>query len=258
MTALREYAPGAEVVIDGQVYVSKGITLNWHAPASVADIQEIQSIRYAWRCGGKNGCGASGTSQAKIPAHCPECSNSISSNTDQSLTYLDPAGFAVDLYDDLITMLVRKYLCQWKDLGLMSKENGCLWLILPLECFVVALQVLCFITQRITWYGLCNLPECGRAEPMPIRDEDDEDVSTNSRPKAFQEPHKRLRGAQGGETRMCEGSAYAIKSDLQLGHEIIADVLELVLLSLDGQAIPKQAAYSLAVALREGILSNLE
>jgi len=43
VTALREYAPGAEVVIDGLVYRSAGITLNWHAPASVQAIKEIQN-----------------------------------------------------------------------------------------------------------------------------------------------------------------------------------------------------------------------
>jgi len=59
VTALREYAPGASVVIDGLVYESAGITLNWHAPATVQDITEIQNIRQAWRCGH---CGSSGTS----------------------------------------------------------------------------------------------------------------------------------------------------------------------------------------------------
>ena len=58
VTALREYAPGSEVVIDGLVYRSAGITLNWHAPASVTDITEIQNIREAWRC---RNCGSSGT-----------------------------------------------------------------------------------------------------------------------------------------------------------------------------------------------------
>ena len=50
VTALREYAPGAEIVLDGLVYRSAGITLNWHIPASEADAHETQAIRFAWRC----------------------------------------------------------------------------------------------------------------------------------------------------------------------------------------------------------------
>ncbi|WP_257645709.1 hypothetical protein [Ottowia beijingensis] len=58
VTALREYAPGASVVIDGLVYQSAGITLNWHAPATLDQARELQNLRQAWRCGR---CGASGT-----------------------------------------------------------------------------------------------------------------------------------------------------------------------------------------------------
>jgi len=64
VTALREYAPGASVVIDGLVYESAGITLNWHAPATLDQVNELQNIRQAWRCGH---CGSSGTSVLASP-----------------------------------------------------------------------------------------------------------------------------------------------------------------------------------------------
>ena len=32
--AIRDYAPGSDMVIDGQVYTSQGVTLNWHVPPS--------------------------------------------------------------------------------------------------------------------------------------------------------------------------------------------------------------------------------
>ena len=46
--ALSEYAPGAEIVLDGRVYLSQGITLNWHNPND--DVKETQLLRTAWRC----------------------------------------------------------------------------------------------------------------------------------------------------------------------------------------------------------------
>ena len=60
VTALREYAPGSEVVIDGLVYRSAGITLNWHIPATEQSTKEIQNIKFAWRC---RHCGASGSTR---------------------------------------------------------------------------------------------------------------------------------------------------------------------------------------------------
>jgi hypothetical protein len=41
ITGLREYAPGAEFVLDGLVYRSQGVTLNWK-PATQDDVKEAQ------------------------------------------------------------------------------------------------------------------------------------------------------------------------------------------------------------------------
>ena len=43
-TALREYAPGSQVVMDGLVYRSAGLILNWHVPADQEDVREVQNI----------------------------------------------------------------------------------------------------------------------------------------------------------------------------------------------------------------------
>ncbi|MFH3651981.1 hypothetical protein WAH63_23020, partial [Acinetobacter baumannii] len=48
--ALREYAPGSQVVIDGLVYRSAGITLNWKIPADRDQVREVQNLKIAWRC----------------------------------------------------------------------------------------------------------------------------------------------------------------------------------------------------------------
>jgi hypothetical protein len=89
--AIREYAPGSEVVIDGLVHRSAGVTLNWKRPATGEGIREIQSNRYQWRC---SSCKASGT-ETNLPAEvgCPACGEGNASWR----RYLQPAGFAADL-----------------------------------------------------------------------------------------------------------------------------------------------------------------
>lgn len=96
ITGLREYAPGAELVMDGLVYKSSGITLNWHAPASAENVKELQLFKKAWRCGH---CGASDTAiNPGLELNCQECGYPI--ERDQIHEYLVPAGFAVDFFDD--------------------------------------------------------------------------------------------------------------------------------------------------------------
>ena len=90
--ALREYAPGSDVVIDGRVLKSSGLTLNWKVPASDEGLREIQALRHAWKC---RHCGAIGMSYRK-PEFCESdyCAGHESPLRVQS--YMEPAGFAVD------------------------------------------------------------------------------------------------------------------------------------------------------------------
>ncbi|KAB0678451.1 DEAD/DEAH box helicase [Aureimonas leprariae] len=86
--AIREYAPGAEVVIDGLVWTSAGVTLNWERPAHEAKAREIQSIRWSWVC---RACGETGGAHSK-PEDCPACGADELSPQQ----FLEPAGFRVD------------------------------------------------------------------------------------------------------------------------------------------------------------------
>jgi DEAD/DEAH box helicase domain-containing protein len=86
--AIREYAPGAEVVIDGLVWTSAGVTLNWQRPAHEEGAREIQSIRYSWSC---RDCGESDCGRADVEA-CLAC-GSIQLDRQR---FLEPAGFRVD------------------------------------------------------------------------------------------------------------------------------------------------------------------
>lgn len=258
VTALREYAPGAEVVIDGLVYRSAGITLNWHVPASVQAVNEIQNIREAWRC---RSCGSSGTTgMANQLTKCLDCGAALPPVPDCRFTFLEPAGFSVDLYEsphnDISTQTFVPVEAPW------INANG-EWLSMTnpqLGAYRASPIGTVFNHSAGTnglGYAICLA--CGRAEPM-ISASDDGEVEQGgvALPKIFQVPHRRLRGAQGGETAMCEGSSFSIKPGMRLGHEATTDVLEFMLYDLDGRPLSdRRVTFSLAVAIRSAIAAML-
>lgn len=87
--ALRDYAPGSTVVLDGRVLEVHGVTLNWKIPASDSDVHEVQSLRWAWRC---KRCGTADTC-----AHQPDACDSCLSTDVERRRYLEPSGFAVEI-----------------------------------------------------------------------------------------------------------------------------------------------------------------
>ena len=257
VTALREYAPGSEVVIDGLVYRSAGVTLNWHVPASVSALNEIQNIRDAWRC---RQCGSSGTNVRASRLHdCPDCGARLGSEPDARFDYLEPAGFAVDLYssphNDVSTQTFVPVSRPWIN---ASGE----WLSLPNPGSGVfrssADGSVFHHSSGIHGHGFSVCLCCGRAEPE--EEEGQLPAAFYDRKKGVLIQHRRLRGAQGSDSAICDGSynAYSIQRGLRLGHEARTDVLEIVLRGADGQAIQDRCtAYTLAVAIRNSIAALL-
>ncbi|WP_334176157.1 DEAD/DEAH box helicase [Pseudoxanthobacter sp.] len=80
--ALREYAPGNEVVIDGLVHLSEGISLAWSANA---DTSRLENLKGLWTC---RACHGSGLTSQDLPA-CPDCG----SQDLQKEKVLKPTGF---------------------------------------------------------------------------------------------------------------------------------------------------------------------
>lgn len=254
VTALREYAPGAAVVIDGLVYESAGITLNWHAPATLDEANELQNIRHAWRCGR---CGASGTSVlATRLEHCTACGASISHGRDRFQQYLEPAGFSVDLYAETHNdITLQRYLPVQQPW--ISVDADWLPLANPaLGSFRSSPEGSVFhFSSGATGYGYAVCLECGRSAPMGS------DGDESALPAAFQKPHKRLRGRRGSnDDWTCGGSdsPFKIKTGLNFGREYGTDVLEIALVGTDGHPlIDPVAAFTLAVALRRAIAERL-
>lgn len=251
VTALREYAPGASVVIDGLVYESAGITLNWHAPASLDAVNEIQNIRRAWRC---SHCGSSGTFIQTLD-NCPECGSSLVNNATKPLEYLEPAGFSVDLYAQTHNDITLQEYVPVEEPWITS-EGEWIPLVNPkLGRFrsTSAGSVFHFSSgANGSGYALCL--ECGRAAPMGTP------ADPNLMPRIFQHPHKRLRGRQGGNDWVCGGSegGFKIKKGIHFGREYTTDVLELSLFNLDGMPLVDGViAYTIAIALRRTIAESL-
>lgn len=239
-TGLVEYAPSAKVVIDGLVYQSQGITLNWHEPSSKQDVSEIQNIRQVWLC---EGCGSSMNMPLGVAVNeCVDCGNRLSNyghnNQLMHFSYLDPAGFAVDVFakphNDLTTQRfvpperpLISAVGEWQPLSTAAwgfyrvSEKG---------------RVFHYTSgSHKQGYAVCL--SCGRAEEM---------TQQGQIPEAFAARHTRLRGSQGREHAICEGTEnkFSIVPSLRFGHEYQTDVLELFLLVNKASITDKTIAFT--------------
>lgn len=251
-TALREYAPGSQVVMDGLVYTSAGVTLNWHIPADQQEAREIQNIRFAWRC---NQCNSSGSNHSlEAASHCGVCNANIAPANIRE--FLEPAGFAVDFYKEPTNDITTQHFVPVEAPWINAMES---WFPLTnpaLGRFRTTTRGHIFHQSRGIYgngYALCL--ECGRAEPMS---------SDDTLPGLFQKPHNRLRKRK-EDGFDCSGSddGWKIKQGITLGHETWTDIFELQIKTEAGVWLnDKTAAMTLAVALRDvlaemiGVQSN--
>lgn len=267
ITGLREYSPGSELVMDGLVYKSAGITLNWHAPASEEGIKELQLFKKAWRC---SHCGSSGTTHnPDLNLDCDYCGLPIESK--HTSKYIVPAGFAVDFYGEEPHNDITH-------LDYIPVEKP--WLNIPSNWIYLAnSRIGQFRTsQRAELFhyssgrnskGFAICLECGRAEPMLSSPDLDKDVPSNEKylPITFRSKntHKRLRGGKSDDPEnkgnICSGSnnSWKIQQSIHLGHDSLTDALELILRNPNnGEWLNDRiTSYSIAVALREAIAAEL-
>ena len=64
--AIREYGPGAEVVVDGLVHLSEGVLPAWSAMADASGLEDLQIV---WEC---DSCSAFDIARL-VPENCPAC-----------------------------------------------------------------------------------------------------------------------------------------------------------------------------------------
>lgn len=251
-TALTEYAPGNSVAINGLVYESKGITLNWHIPASEQAAAELQNIRTRWKC--KN-CGSFGTAASRAQKACSNCGAPLSPKNWRE--YLEPAGFAVDFFREPSNnpapgatglTLATADVCasgSWISLGYPEAAR-----------FRCTTSGTVFHSSR-GLYGKCYAVclACGRGESI---------TETGEIPTTLQS-HTKLRGGKNEDdpaNHICpacqKGMQWKIKSPLWLACESKTDVLELQIRTENQLWLNDETqAFPIAVALRDALAARI-
>lgn len=227
--AIREYAPGAEVVVDGLVWTSAGISLNWLSPIDSGK-SEPQNLRWAWWC---NECGGAGSDHQR-PDRCEHCGEV---NVDVE-HFLEPAGFKVDwsakphadtdqaAYIEPKTPKVSAVDAIWQPL--LQPDSG--------RARSTHEGYIYHHSRGPNDLGYEICLECGRAGEAS---------------RGELENHRPLTPKQGKAGERCAGNdaGYAITDALALGYEVQTDVVEVQLPGLESG----EAAWALGSALRESL-----
>ncbi|MBJ6127394.1 DEAD/DEAH box helicase [Microvirga splendida] len=247
--AIRDYAPGAEVVLDGLVYRSAGVTLNWKRPANEEE-RAPQSIRFAWRCAT---CDANGDAPSR-PELCSQCGSEELTRVE----YLRPAGFAFDEGDTRnaphtdVTQPDHV-----EPTPPFVSANGAEWLALP-HPEVGRMRAadggsILFRAEGPNKLGFAICLHCGRAAAETMRCLPG--MAEPPLPRELQD-HNPLRAKR--ISGPCPGGrpGFGVKRNLALGHQARTDVFELQLEALRGTS-QEAAAFALAVSLREALVRSL-
>ncbi|MGD9664066.1 MAG: DEAD/DEAH box helicase [Novosphingobium sp.] len=235
--AIRDYAPGSQVVVDGLVYTSAGVTLNWKRPADDAEAREIQNIKVFWTC---PACGAADIASI-APQHCPACRASIPFEAHRR--FLEPSGFMVDVHEKPHTSTDEITFVPSEPEQIVAK--GAAWQPFAdpqLGRMRVSSDGLVFFSSRGAHqqgYHICL--ECGRAEPVPANPHGPSPLAD----------HRPLRATHRGGNDLCPGNdkSFKITQPLSLGHETNTDVAEIQPADLASEG----GAWAAVSALREAL-----
>jgi DEAD/DEAH box helicase domain-containing protein len=240
--ALREYAPGAELVIDGLVYRSEGVRPAWGADA---DGSRLEDLRDLWSC---RGCGAFGLARL-APEACPRCG----ADAPDRRRALVPAGFvsrraAHTGYEALAHVPF--------EMPRISADSS--WIALP-EAARARLRAdpegQSIVTGRGAHgggYAVCLA--CGRAEPHgetdPLVEAPIPDAMRRHRPLMLS------RGTPLTRDGYCPGGytmPHRVQRQVTLVHASQTDVFELQL----AEGVTAAAALALAASLRDALAERL-
>ena len=249
--AIREYAPGAQLVIDGRVHRSAGVSLQWHAGGVV---NESQRFDISWRC---RNCGSAGlVENAYANRDSTICVTCGAASTELELdTILRPAGFLTDFFAAPSNDVSSQTYVPVQDPRVSVRGEAVAFPDASCGHFVFGHEGQVFHHSRGEHgcgYAICMA--CGRADSMTASNE----VPSSLKPGTV---HRPLQGGVGKEAASC--SAEAVKKNVHLGYQFLTDVLEIFLKSprtgewLGIGTDAKLAGATLGLALREVIASRL-
>lgn len=247
--AIREYAPGADIVLDGLVYRSAGILLNNYSPNE--DYSAPQKMIKEWRC---HSCGCIGNeSAATFDGICSDCGKTL---RDENIKeYIEPTGFAVDFYSSPSTDISTQMYIPVQDPWVTADAPIHLLFEPRLGSYRNNSQGHIFnhsSGEHGTGFAVCL--RCGKAESMAVDGEYPDNVQPGK-------SHKRLQGKPDSESSIyCEGpeDQYAIKAGVHLGSTDQTDVFELYLKHPNENLYIKHEnndplPWTLAVVLRQAL-----
>lgn len=254
--AIREYAPGVDIALDGVVYRSAGITLNWqkiYQPGT----KEAQKFDIAWRC---PYCGESGYesgSEKYEQLKCTQCETIIPEEYQKRT--IQPTGFLVDFYSQPSNNVAENHF--------LPIQNA--WVIARTEMKSLPIPELGMMradTQGHVFYhnsgfagnGYAICMGCGRAESM-TRDNHFPKRLDPENPKAFHYSPKAANIKVGEERAPCSGN---ILKNIHLGVSTYTDVFEIILKSPENGYLfnspqDRAIATTLSVALRRALTEQL-
>jgi DEAD/DEAH box helicase domain-containing protein len=243
--AIRDYAPGNDVVLNGRVFKSEGVTLNWHIPPGDSSVRETQVFEFAWRCGVCAGTG----SERVLPQKCPACSSDRALDVHK---YLQPAGFAVGIGYKPHNRLSGRFFVPTEDPWITA--GTATWSKVASKIASGRYRVsahghVFHYSRGLFNHGFAICLRCGRA---------DSDSADERLPSGLRD-HTRLRGGKerSGDSR-CAGNDehWAIQRRIWLGAKYETDVFEIQLQS-NQHGFDEEAALSMAVALRRALAELL-
>lgn len=260
--ALQEYAPGSQIVMDGRVYTSAGISLEWKKQGVT---KEAQQIDLGWQCKKCGEAGITARSYANSEdIECDHCHSVIKNDSSdkQELTkkLLKPAGFKVDFFAPTSNdVSQRTYIRSAAPVVTLKAEE----VSLPeVKCGHIRYGhegSIIYSSSGANGAGFAICYECGRGESMG---------TDNTRPGIFAPGgyHSPIGGGvqKAGKEQNCSNEA--VWDNIHLGYEIITDVFEIYLknpitneyLTATGQGSDNQIiARTIAIALRDLFADHL-
>ena len=248
--ALLEYAPGSNVVVDGRVLKSSGVTLNWKIPVTDEAVREIQALRFAWRC---RRCGGIGNS-LRQPVSCESSYCEGRKSQLELRRYIEPAGFAVDLRQRASNDLSRFGYVPARQPWIATQGEQWQSLANPIvgRFRYSNKGSVFFHADGELGHGFAICLQCGRAEQESDR--------LGDLPKPMV-GHRPMRGGPAADQEgICRGNANAFKMlrNYSLGGSKETDVFELQLRHVESEAaLNQEAATSIAVALRQAVADKI-
>ncbi|MBJ6609931.1 MAG: DUF1998 domain-containing protein [Candidatus Thiothrix moscowensis] len=261
--AIREYAPGSDIIIDGRVHRSAGISLNWQK-IYVENAKDDQKFDVAWRCAccGQTGYVSSLKAQAEIYCTNESCGKRIPDGERFQRKVLQPTGFVTDFNCEPTNNITHQTYIPVQPAWVSAKGKH-----IPLPRLEMGYMVADHDGEVFhhgsglngTGYAICMT--CGKAESMS--------TIIGEFPKALnpEKPHFPPRPSkfdkdEDGKRAHCIGTS-KILGNIHIGSHAVTDVFELILRHpIKGEYIPDSEdgriiATTLAVALRSALVKVL-